>query len=114
MKKTIKIIDLLVKIANGEEVPKEIKFGTNYYKLKNAHTYYRINNSGFIMKLTDDYNLIECLNDDAEIIEDNKIEKLTFDDTDVCCVDGLMRQSLNIKNTINKIIDRLSEMDKGE
>ena len=32
----MKVIDLLNKIANGEEVPKEFKFNSENYKLKNG------------------------------------------------------------------------------
>ena len=120
MKKTIKIIDLLVKVANGEKVPKVIKYRNKIYRyvFKNTIT------GDYDYQGSDDY-LLECmsqqlylsnvLNDEVEIIEkDKKIEKLTFDDTDVCCVDGLMKQSLNIKKTINEIIDAINELKKGE
>ena len=113
MKKTIKIIDLLNKIANGEEVPKKFMYKNDiweHYKELKDYTRAGKPNTFFTM-----YYIHHILNDEVEIIEeDKKIEKLTFNDTDVCCVDGLMKQSLNIKKTINEIIDVINELKKGE
>ena len=66
MSKVIKVIDLLNKIANGEEVPKEIEFGYERfyctenlrYKNKNGET------------LGEAYSLDKMLDDEVEIIEE--------------------------------------------
>ena len=74
MNKKIKIIDLLVKIAKGEEVPN--------LKIKHWKQIYNFNiKMGFITCQSDEgYNLdlIQCLNDEVEILEDNteEIEEL--------------------------------------
>ena len=77
MNKKIKIIDLLNKIANGEEVPN--------LKIKHWKQIYNFNiKMGFITCQSDEgYNLdlIQCLNDEVEILEDNteEIEELSYE-----------------------------------
>ena len=105
----MKVIDLLNKIANGEEVPKKIRYDSN--------TYYYIedNREGvcYINTALDKENIwsyflynIDTLNDEVEIIEeDKKIEKLKlnyYQHSDVAYQFG---------NKINEIIDKVN---KGE
>ena len=76
----MKLIDLLNKIANGEH-PKKFKLHllTDYiYELNDNGNYYNITTDE---EFTESINLIFCLNDEVEIIEDipkedKKIEKL--------------------------------------
>ena len=73
----MKAIDLLNKIANGEEVPKKIKYNKHIYKYEEG-TYdwsYYIQNNGTIKFLLTDvfnsaYNILDILNIELEIIED--------------------------------------------
>ncbi len=116
----MKIIDLLNKIANGEEAPQKIKVGNKIYNYETfnigkGNNYftaeweevkgYRINYDGTYYYLEiRDYNL----NDEVEIIkEDNKIEKLN-EINDFYTTEGRHR----ILNTINEIIDKINEMEK--
>ena len=73
----IKVIDLLNKIANGEEVPKKIKVldGIYYYcgKDESGNCYYSEPEGCGGIRLS--FNTSQ-LNDEIEIIEDKKIEKL--------------------------------------
>lgn len=122
----MRIIDLLNKIANGEEVPKKIKFkNKNYnkefyfdgdiYKYKDDFTEYA---------MTDDLSIEMALNDEVEVIEDNKkIEKLVMDytydieekifyekgDKPNHCIVGDAGTELLI-DKINEIIDKLNEL----
>lgn len=79
----IKIIDLLVKIANGEEVPKKITYKDNiYYLCENMvdlHTYQtEESNARRKLSLIIDNEYLD-LNDEVEIIEEpKKIEKLPY------------------------------------
>lgn len=67
----MKVIDLLNKIANGEEVPKEIIF-ENYRYHKHPEGYFRsVINSNWIA-LTTDFNIYDILNDEVEILEEPK------------------------------------------
>ena len=97
-------------------MPKKIKaFNKTFTYLYQSGdmTYFNDDNGDYLF--SDNYDWENNLNMEVEIIEeDKKIEKLTFNDTDVCCVDGLMKQSLNIKKTINEIIDVINELKKGE
>ena len=73
----MKVIDLLNKIANGEEVPKKIKYHWKYeYKYdedRNEYCYMNNQNERF----DDEWFIIAKLNDEVEIIEEVKdIEKL--------------------------------------
>lgn len=74
----IRVIDLLNKIANGEEVPERIKYGTKTWKLrenKNLDNDYINEDLDVSAKLFDEYLdgiLLECLNDTVEIIEEQQ------------------------------------------
>ena len=81
--KTIKVIDLLNKIANGEEVPKCIMYqGHYYYNVGNEEQAYyentELDDNLFLYAIHNEGHL----NDEVEIIEedtpkeDKKIEKL--------------------------------------
>ena len=105
----IKIIDLLVKIANNEEVPKKIKWQGQIYEYSCSNRFYYQNSWSMYR---DFYKEGNCLNEDVEIIEeDKKIEKLDI------------KQEKNIKNnwkwkcngynitTTQKIVaDKLNEL----
>lgn len=68
----IKIIDLLNKIANDEEVPKKIKYNNETFTIREEKDDYANQNYWF----TDRFCLLD-LNDEIEVIEDTskKIEK---------------------------------------
>lgn len=143
MKKTIKLIDLLNKIANGEEVPKRIIFDTRQYYRVNSHTYVRNIIGGITLVLHNEYNLLNCLNYEVEIIEDvsmvtlpgseylkligkptkyepynqieedKKIEKLDLSEY----IEGTGVMTLiakRIENKINKIIDEVNKLKEKE
>ena len=77
----IKIIDLLVKIANGEEVPKKIKYRDRIWEytttvIGKGYQYYNDFYQEWIT-LQNQVYLEEVLNDEVEIIEEpKKIEKI--------------------------------------
>jgi len=67
----IRVIDLLNKIANGEEVPKTIKYNNEIFTLRDEKDDYANDNNWF----TDRYSFLE-LNDEVEIIEDTPKEEI--------------------------------------
>ena len=68
--KTIKVIDLLNKIANGEEVPKEIKYNGFYYHYEYGNYIWHVDEETEVNLLKD------CkLNDEVEILEEKKLPK---------------------------------------
>ena len=73
----MKIIDLLNKIANDEEIPKKIKFNNYIYAYHDKeHGYCRHNYDCTYICMNAEYHLFDILNDEIEIIEEdnNKIE----------------------------------------
>jgi hypothetical protein len=128
----MKIIDLLNKIANGEEVKAKLKFKLGdiiitYYGQDN---YYHTPeyNIEYIDKecITHDFTLemlIKSLNDEVEIIEEEKKipEKLKWNeksqhnvvaDNTKKTLEHLLSRSEQLKKSINEIIDYLKS--KGE
>ena len=107
----IKIIDLFNKIANNEEVPKKIRYFCQIYEYsENMKFYYQ---NGFSM-YRDFFTEGNCLNDEVEIIEeDKKIEKLSiicdgFNDSyyDTCLV--------KIAQKVDEIIDAVNKLEESE
>ena len=133
----MKVIDLLNKIANDEEVPKIIKVGNRIYNYEEFNIgrgekyfdaqwekvkgyRYCYGNTYYYLEIRD-YNL----NDEVEIIEDNKkIYKLDWVEGNIFNKiqenSYLSRKEIqlldsNFKelgNKVNEIIDRLNEGDK--
>lgn len=103
----IRIIDLLNKIANGEEVPKEIMYDNqDFYWCEPCKIYERFGDA------KDLYNLLDNLNDEVEIIEEeHKIPEKLSEYADIYA-DIITKWSCNeekLKNKINEIIDYLKE-----
>ena len=104
----IKIIDLLNKIANGEELPKKIKFLNSIWEYcKDGSTQDYINDyytclMGFVA-----INKVD-LNDEAEIIEEpKKIEKIDFG-----TLNTQKEKNRAMKDTINELIDEINKLKK--
>lgn len=97
----MKIIDLLNKIANGEEVPKKVRFAGIIFEYDEDDQMY--NNNEY--KNICDYAF---LNDEVEILEEEKKIPEKLDDTELYLTEN---QKL-IVNKINSIIDYLKS--KGE
>lgn len=73
MKKTIKIIDLLNKMANGEELPKKIKYHNKIYIKRSDCHWYILENGTFDDDL---FVRIDCLNDEVEILDEEEFEDI--------------------------------------
>lgn len=124
MMETMKVIDLLNKIANREEVPKKIKVFSFTYKydyddVGEEYTYLDENTNE---RLDNDLLIINLLNDEVEIIEDTpeedkKIEKFKIikdnsRDSVELIYDGMkleltLLQAI-ILDKINEIIDKIN------
>ena len=102
----IKIIDLLNKIANGEELPKVIRFGKIIYEYEEGIDY--VYDEGLDKKFLMDKICIsqEDLNEDVEIIEETKkIEKIDFG-----TLNTQKEKNRAMKDTINKLIDEINNL----
>ena len=113
----MKVIDLLNKIANGEEVPKRIKINNFIYEYRDyMYCTEKANYQDIDDYLFGKWNFI-ILNDEVEIIEeDKKIEKIDIKwDKDYYVLDeDNVKRYLNERdkiemNKINEIIDYLME-----
>ena len=112
----MKVIDLLNKIANGEEVPKVIKVHNRQYKWKDELNIYACGKSGALC--FDFFVENNKLNEEIEIIEEKKIEKLeeygkwSNEKLGIDETTSNAEELLIIKQKINEIIDRLNKEDK--
>ena len=86
----MKVIDLLNKIANGEEVTKRIKYEKHIYEYEEGTydwSYYIENNGTIKFLLTDlfnsDNNILSILNEEVEILEEEKKMPEKLDDFDI-------------------------------
>ena len=114
MKKTIRIIDLLNKIAKGEEVPKKIKYkDIEFDYFEGSPVKYHANFLGVQSQPLCNYYDDNNLNDEVEIIEeDKKIEELDISDRKkrVDCYP----LTVEIMAKINELVRAINELKKGE
>lgn len=109
----MKIIDLLVKIANNEEVPKIIKYQDKYYEYDDKEQDY--------FCIDKDENLFEfffCslrtsdfINDKVEIIEENEKIEHCKDYEEFDCMDELIE---HLREKIDTLIDEVNKMKEGK
>lgn len=108
----IKIIDLLVKMANGEKLPKKIKYRDNIWEyistiMGTGYQYYSECYQEW-KTLQNQVYLEECLNDEVEIIEEpKKIEKLKAKYTSQV-------GKLELANKINELIDEINNLKEND
>ena len=109
----MKVIDLLNKIANGEEVPKKIKYGGFIYERfeRLDFTYCYKTSEGDYFE--DDWMICNILNMEVEIIEDTPKEdkKIEYIETNYDFVfdEQVQQDSLRvITSKINEIIDKVN------
>ena len=113
----MKVIDLLVRIANGKEIPEKIKYENYIYwydkdwkDYKNAQVEYR----SYLISCR--YHTTDFLNNEVEIIEDTpkedkKIKKLEYYDNSIMwCLNGreITDNEKDIIDKINEIIDKIN------
>ena len=106
----MKVIDLLNKIANNEEVPKKIKYlGIIHEYCEINKFYYTEDGSSLYREMFTEGN---CLDDEIEIIEEDKeIEEINFitEHDSFSTID-----QYKLQETINKIIRAVNELKKGK
>ena len=106
----MRVIDLLNKIANGEEVPRKFRFAGQIFEKQGSYIEDEDGDSIFDSMFYDFSNL----NDEIEIIEDKKIEKLenkidtTFENYNY----SERRRLTEMVNKINEIIDYLNKEEE--
>ena len=111
MNKTIKVIDLLNKIAKGEEVPKKIKIRDKIYEYK-----YTTNGTGYVTEDWDWFNDMMfdeqlTLNMDVEIIEEQ--EEIDIQEIKEITSFGIKQNQDGI-NLLIRAVKQLDNKLKGE
>ena len=111
----MKVIDLLNSIANGEEVPKKIKYnGIEYKRCQNQNSnklcyYQRVKSP--LMFLIADLKFSTDLNKEIEIIEeDKKIEYCKGYE----CFDGIDDYIEHLRDKIDDLIDEVNILKEKE
>ena len=122
MSKTIRVIDLLNKIANGEEVPKKIKIlGLEFEWFEGC---YRTCDT-LKKYLSDCWRLDNILNDTVEIIEEQEkidIQSIEELDENFTYIENhssglgiekvLNKAEIELVNKINKLVQAVKQLDK--
>ncbi len=107
--KVIKIIDLLNKIANKEELPKKIKYHDVIYNLNENNEY--ISNRSLSIFMMNIYEV--NLNDEVELLEEIDIQEIK--ELDLCKLyfrDGTELIYKLMYNKINEIIRVVNKMQE--
>ena len=101
----IKVIDLLNKIANGEEIPRTIRW---YDKFYNDYDEISNNYKAFVYGKLE--NNVWGLNEEIEILEEpKKIEKIDFG-----TLNTQKEKNRAMKDTINKLIDEINNLKEKD
>ena len=115
----MKIIDILNKIANDEEVPKKIKYLYYEYEFNEEEKEYQRLQNEVIYGLGEDRRLDIVLDDEVEIIEEPQEHKIpekfkvhSWGDKDKngSYVDSPFPTKEELMNKINEILDYLEEI----
>ncbi len=107
MKTETKIIDILIKIANNEEVPKKIKYQDKIWEYKEYNSDYKNEDINLFEDLFKKFNTKYFINYGVEIIEEpKKIEKCKNYE-DFLGIDDYIE---HLKNKINELIDEINKM----
>lgn len=113
----IKISDLVNKVINREEMPKEVLFEGNIYKWCRDIGDYRKDGYGSCLMIRDIFDnfdrygsLYNMLFEDVEIIEEpKKIEKIDFG-----TLNTQKEKNRVMKDTINKLIDEINNLKEND
>ena len=124
----IKIIDLLNKIANGEEVPKKILLNGIIFEYQGDDYLYKDKDKKehwlFSVSYTDKYMWLEnFLKAEAEIIEETKkIEKISWSEKESLAgnlvaskkQEILARRTEKLKSSLNELIDEINNLKEND
>ena len=119
----MKVIDLLVKISKGEEVPKKIKFNEEIYKFNEIDDDYEGLYGGDWLLHNHNDNLKCFLNDEVEVIQEKEIEHYDmfdfftgykFGGTDKTLLEHLEKNFSNINQELDYLIKAVNDMRDKE
>lgn len=117
----MKVIDLLNKIANSEEVPKKVKYKTYYWEYKEEEKDYKDNEGDYVFSCSN-YDIPEMLNNEVEILDDREDKDIPLIPDDELII---LKQSKTInmqyaidfnfkvlKEKINQVVEEFNEYRK--
>ena len=101
----MKVIDLLKKIENGENIPNKIKVYQEVFEWDRLEHYYKRSNGDDLLEFCTIFNTGELLSMEVELIEDeidiDSIEEL----------EGKVEYSTE-RNTINQLVQAVKQLNK--
>ncbi len=101
----MKVIDLLKKIENGENIPKKIKVYQEVFEWDILEHYYKRSNGDDLLELCTIFNTGELLSMEVELIED----KIDIDS--IKKIEGTVEYYTE-RNTINQLIQAAKQLKK--
>lgn len=107
----MKIIELLIRIANKEEIPKKIKYSSKIWELEEHNGDYKNEDTYLFEYLFKYINTKTFINYKVEIIEENKKIEHCKGYEDFDCMDGLIE---HLREKIDILIDEINKMKEGK
>ena len=111
MNKKIKVIELLNKIANGEDLPKRIKIQDYVFELSKDYEHYYYNEDVEITHLIN--HNFSNLNDEVEILEDNTEEIEELEITEIV-QNRLVKEIRENREKINELVKAVNSIRKDK
>lgn len=109
----MKIIDLLNKIANGEEVPEKVKYcGSEYLYLNHRKDYKNMELDFDSCIIDSKYHNLDWLNDTVEIIEEQEEIDIQSIEEIEPAMNGNAYVIDNKTWTLNQVIKAVKQLDK--
>lgn len=105
----MKVIDLLKKIENGENIPQKIKVYQEVFEWDILEHYYKRNNGDDLLELCTIFNTGELLSMEVELIEDEiDIDSIGELKSVTNNIDG----TVCIMNKINELVQAVKQINK--
>ena len=111
----MKVIDLLKKIENGENIPQKIKVYQEVFEWDILEHYYRRSNGDDLLELCTIFNTGELLSMEVELIEDEiDIDNIEELDKNGTVINGKINDQrvIDIQNKINELVQAVKQLNK--
>ena len=112
----MKVIDLLKKIENGENIPKKIKVYQEVFEWDILEHYYKSSNGDDLLELCTIFNTGELLSMEVELIEDEididsieKLESITNNIDGTVCIMVKINELVQAVKQLKKEVKELKE-----
>lgn len=112
----MKVIDLLKKIENGENIPQKIKVYQEVFEWDILEHYYRRSNGDDLLELCTIFNTGELLSMEVELIEDEididsigELKSVTNNIDGTVCIMNKINELVQAVKQINKEVKKLKE-----